>query len=192
MFGPPTPPQRRGGTTALGGHVDTPVDLRGPGAFPATHDASRAPSGADVDPPGHGAAYQAAMAVEALVLTLGAFKPANRRAAEALIARLHDGLREGFSAPAAAAAAKIAALVAKKGRVSGPDVAPAMLDFLADTRDARLRIAASTEWPARSNPSPQRPRHPLQRLVAAVEFEARNPKDVRALEFSATRWRPPS
>lgn len=38
----------------------------------------------------------------------------------------------------------------------------------------------------RANPSPPRPRHPLQELVVALEFEVRNPKDVRAREYSET------
>ena len=73
-------------------------------------------------------------------------------------------------------------LVGPHTRLIGAD--GSVIDFVACFRRWGQHSPASAA--TRANPVPRRPRHPLQELVSAVEFEARNPKDVRALEFSET------
>ena len=115
-------------------------------AAPASHDASRTPDDAEPGSDSRDKAVAAARAVEALALAADVIALANREAVHALVCRLRDGLRDGFAAAAAKAATSIAADVAEHQCVRGPGVAPAMLDFAADARDARLRITRSATW----------------------------------------------
>ena len=133
--------QRTPGPTAEGARPDGP-------AIPALNDVSRVFAGVAPDPAARDEALDAARAVEALALTADACDPADRDAVHALVRRLRDAMRDGFASNAAQAATAIAAKVMERRSVSGTDIAPLMLDFVADARDARMRSRQADTWPA--------------------------------------------
>ena len=133
--------QRTPGPTAEGERPDGPE-------VPAANDVSRVFAGAAPDPAAREEALGAARAVEALALTADACDPADRDAVHTLVRRLRDAMRDGFASSAAQAATAIAAKVMERRRISGTDIAPLMLDFVADARDARMRSRQAAAWPA--------------------------------------------